>query len=497
MKQQTFFGEPLPTMSPRPGRRSDLSSASRSGLGLHLAYPMSQLRPAPYNPRQISSEATSKLARSLADLGILVPLISTRGGTIVAGHQRHSALLRLGVNKAPVFVVDDLDHEDEVRFNQIHNGADTEVSSARVDLPANPAVGEFFDVPPDSVRCSLPQPGASQRNLICRLIARHGPFGAVVVDSDGAIIRGTDYAVSCRIMRAPVRVMVAGDPLRAAEALGASYGEFCYESIPRAAWVQTFAQIKRMRGGGSRATSPAYQMVAGMVEREAEDDDGRAIEWSDVLDFGAGQGDAASRYGADQWEPYRRARGTDRLDVEATEQMAMALCERLHDSGRYGVVIVDYVLNSVQTQAEHDAVILAAKSLCRVGGLIVLSGRRMEFVDKLRERYAKRAGRSIGRCIEFPDRLGFTALWRKGAWFFQRFHRVDELRSIARAFFDDNSPELRLREAEWLMVCRSNGAVDDGAVESEFSMAWQDGGRMPYGRQVAEAVARAAEKERA
>src|SRR5437016_1243281 len=72
--------------------------------------PLSELTPAPYNPRQpLSSKDRRyrKLKRSLERFGLVEPLIwNRRTGYVVGGHQRLQILRDLGHAEAPVSVVD-------------------------------------------------------------------------------------------------------------------------------------------------------------------------------------------------------------------------------------------------------------------------------------------------------------------------------------------------------------------------------------------------------
>lgn len=78
---------------------------------------LSDLDPAPYNPRKISKRAFRGLGSSIDTLGMLEPIIwNERSGQIVGGHQRYRALLDMGETETDVVVVD-LDGHDEVALN--------------------------------------------------------------------------------------------------------------------------------------------------------------------------------------------------------------------------------------------------------------------------------------------------------------------------------------------------------------------------------------------
>lgn len=93
--------------------------------------PLSSLKPAPYNPRKIDSEAMTALQESLSRFGYVEPLVwNKRSGYVVGGHQRLKALKREKRTAVPVVVVD----LDEVAERQLN-----------VALNNHHAAGQFDD----------------------------------------------------------------------------------------------------------------------------------------------------------------------------------------------------------------------------------------------------------------------------------------------------------------------------------------------------------------
>ena len=69
--------------------------------------PIEQLRPDPFNPRQIDDEVLEDLTRSIHGFGNVEPIHALReNGQIVAGHQRFVAARRLGHATVPVIWLD-------------------------------------------------------------------------------------------------------------------------------------------------------------------------------------------------------------------------------------------------------------------------------------------------------------------------------------------------------------------------------------------------------
>ena len=93
------------------------------------AMPISQLRPAPYNPRKElspTSPAYRKLRASLVSFGLVEPLVwNETSGVVVGGHLRLRILAELGVTEVPVSVVR-LSPEKERALNIVLNNQDAQ-----------------------------------------------------------------------------------------------------------------------------------------------------------------------------------------------------------------------------------------------------------------------------------------------------------------------------------------------------------------------------------
>lgn len=68
---------------------------------------LSALKPYENNPRN-NEQAVDKVAASITQFGFKVPIIIDRENTIVAGHTRYLAAQKLGMEKVPCIVADDL-----------------------------------------------------------------------------------------------------------------------------------------------------------------------------------------------------------------------------------------------------------------------------------------------------------------------------------------------------------------------------------------------------
>jgi len=78
---------------------------------------VSELKPAPYNPREISDEALAGLRQSLERFGMVdLLVVNRRNMRIISGHQRYKILQEAGVEKVTVIMVD-VDEIAEMAMN--------------------------------------------------------------------------------------------------------------------------------------------------------------------------------------------------------------------------------------------------------------------------------------------------------------------------------------------------------------------------------------------
>lgn len=101
---------------------------------------LSELNPAPYNPRKISSDALGRLTKSLHELGNLQPITwNAKTGNIVGGHQRLKCYQALGKDEVEVWAVW-LDEAQEKAANIALNKL-----SGEFDLPSLKDILEELD----------------------------------------------------------------------------------------------------------------------------------------------------------------------------------------------------------------------------------------------------------------------------------------------------------------------------------------------------------------
>lgn len=437
---------------------------------LHLNYDITHLRGAEYNPRHIDDEDLKRLAESIRTLGLVKPLI-VRGDVLVAGHQRTKALHLLGVTHVTVYVLPfKTTVYDEIRFNQLHNGTDMDSGDEECRITGLAGLSGFVQVGADQITGNLRGRMAYVRKNIADLILKYGSWGGCVATESGEVIHCAQYALAALATRHNLTVYVVPDGKKDAYQgfLNRKYGHFDYGHLKRTTYIQTYAQQMRLRNGKRRST--LYEKLVIPSIRKAQ----RGI------DFGAGQGDYAKMlrnlgYDLHDVELFRRHGGNNTLDLGAIHGMIDKMILDLKTHGPYDYVVCDSVLNSVDTLEAEKSVLAMVKGLCRPGGTVFISGRSPEeFQYALR---ATKAGSSQSR-LAFIDDNGFSAQYRKGHWFYQKFHTREEVEGLCRTL------GMTIRAANfpgntWYLMARNDSAFDEAglrkAVEYEFELPLPNG----------------------
>lgn len=400
-------------------------------MPFHERFDLSTLRGAEYNPRKVDDSDLVALCESLAELGVVKPLIASNTGTLVAGHQRSQALRSLGVTHAPVFILDsDVTTYEEVQFNQLHNGTDMDEPETLALFEGPPREpGRFHEIPPEWLDADFRAPGAPLRSYIARLVSSHGPWGACVMTTDGEIIHAHNYALGCAMTAHPVRAYVipAEERERYLRRLSREYGRFSYDHIERRSYIQSTAQIPRLssvaKGGRGMKRSTLYERHALPFLK--------ANPRASLLDFGCGCGDYVKHlrregYNVLGFDPWHRAdRGgitpNKKLAVSKIHMMVDRISRWMRVNGLFDVVLADAVINSVDSIEARDALVMSLASLVKPDGLVMFGGRSRSYQDKLtRSGKFINKGQTVQR-MRFLDADGFSAVYRRGSWFFQYF----------------------------------------------------------------------------
>lgn len=362
---------------------------------------ISELSPAAYNPRKLADDAQENLKKSLSTLGIIKAIVIRKDDKrILAGHQRTKTMKLLGITECPAFQLENVSEYDEVRFNQLHNFTEVEITEnqplLRVNVPKG-TVG-FVEVAPRDIKMVNKGGEASKVVMLTELISKYGQFANAVCDAEGNIIISSVYAKTIKLLHKPLLVYVLPEGLAEAAKFYFSkqYGAFNYDHIKRNTYIQSEAQILR---NPEETTEKVYkstlysQLVIPFIEGKKH---------LRILDFGAGLKGyykmlKGQGYDIDAIEFfYVENLMRDKIFTEQVERDCKEICNHLKKRGFYDVVICDSVLNSVDSLQAEKSVLRTLSALCKRGvqsfgaeyPSMVSSGEALSRTRKLRDRAA-------------------------------------------------------------------------------------------------------------
>jgi len=97
----------------------------------------SKLKPATYNPRQISTKQYKDLSKSIATFGLVDPIIVNKDYTVIGGHQRLKVLNEMQTDTIPCVVLDlskEKERELNVRLNKNTGDFDIDILANEFDI---------------------------------------------------------------------------------------------------------------------------------------------------------------------------------------------------------------------------------------------------------------------------------------------------------------------------------------------------------------------------
>ena len=398
------------------------------------------LNPADYNPRLLTDDAQENLKRSLTELGVIKPIIIRRSDNrIMAGHQRTKTMKLLGYTHVPAFVLDNVNSTDEVRFNQLHNIAECELSEVQPDiqviLPDGSKPG--FQIIPNKDIIMQEKGGNNSRVVdLTKMILRYGQFANSICDSTGKVLISTVYAKTVKIlgMDLLVYVLPKGKEQTAIDYFSKEYGVFEYSHLDRKTYIQSFAQKMRLREKNGKLCGHTHstlyeKLVIPFITKDMR-----------ILDFGAGQKDYAiflkkRGYNIDAIEFFHRKDNIDAIDEKEIRRDCADICNTLATYGLYDVVVCDSVLNSVNSLDDEKNVLLSLSALCKPGGIIFWSGIPLAFALRTSDRKNTKDYRSK---VVFLDKNNFTANYRFGEWYFQHYHSLEDVSRLNKAYIGES-----------------------------------------------------------
>lgn len=393
-----------------------------------IDFVIDEIRPASYNPRRLPKESFVELQNSLRELGQMKPvLIRESNKTILAGHQRTKVMKSMGWNNCWGFALSDISIQDEVRFNQLHNLCEFEISpkAPKVRINSNIRYGISI-VQPSDIEIVERGDCPVYTNNLYKMIARYGNFGMPIVDSDNNVIVSSAYAFSTKLCNVPTYVLKVNTDKanRAVEYFAKDYGQFYYDALKKNTYIQGLAQMHREANDSLRSVlycKCVHPYLATINKKNTR-----------LLDFGAGEYYHAKELEKAGWDidyvdPYHKE-GFD-IQVGDNKRRFLNICQNLKNKGLYDIVICDSVLNSVDSVKAWNDVVNTCIALLRPNGHLFISGRRIESAIRENNHHTKRRKQDT---MYFLDGDGFTAQYRSSNFFYQKFDKQEEIFEIAK-----------------------------------------------------------------
>lgn len=429
---------------------------------------IADIRGAEYNPRFLSDESFQMLRQSIRELGIIKPiLVREENHVIIAGHQRTKAMTAEGITETPAYVLRNLNYADEVRFNQLHNACEVEVSpkapKMRLAGPLTP--GAFRRVANRDIIIEELGDMNAMCNILAKLLIKYGDFGCPICTPDGRVRISAAYAWAAKVTGHDIDALCLDERsmARAVNYLSRQYGVFSYDMLEKKTYQQRYAQKKRLRDGrkGEANSNRSF-----LYEKYALPFIHGLPKTTRILDFGAGQKDYAFRlmregYDVIAVEPYYQRPGSNDIDVAGNIGDFKRVAAAIERRGLFDVVVCDSVLNSVDSKEAEQAVIHSVIGLCRPGGMVFISGRSFEKEGK---RIATKVVRVEDSLVKFYDKDNFSGIFRNGEWFYQKFHTDADVRAIAALI--SRAPAIHYNaQAFQIAACRDQHIDEEKIIE--------------------------------
>lgn len=407
-------------------------------------FPISDLRPADYNPRLIDEDSFKMLRESIKTFGIIKPVLLNQNGTLVAGHQRIKACIANGIKQVPALRLNQLAFKDEARLNLYHNSIET--SQSKVKISGEIQTGYQF-VSHSQIEIVERQNPTIIKD-ICKLILKFGEWGSLIVSSDGNVLFNSDYAVASKTLRKDLLIYVLPREIEAQiiPFLSREYGVYFSENLNHANPNQTKCQMHRLREGekGKKNSSTCYEtLVIPAISKEQRG-----------LDFGEGFGDYRRKlqsegYQIIGYEPFKKEIGSTEMAMPRIIASIARLAENISQTGLFDYVVLDSVINSVKNLDFEHYVLQTCACLLRSDGKFYMSTRKLG--DKRRNKYVD-TQRSRG--VEFLDKDNFSVTFRDGLWTSQRFHTEESLHETLSRYFAEVEVSVYFkRENQLRAVC--------------------------------------------
>ena len=115
------------------------------------------------------------------------------------------------------------------------------------------------------------------------------------------------------------------------------------------------------------------------------------------------------------------------VNIDRANREIDSLIHHLSNKGLFDFIVLDSVLNSVDSLEAEQSVMGTCNALLKDGGTLFFSGRTLK-AAKTYDRQKKVS--SDKNSIYFLDKDGFSATFRNGNFYYQKFHDDDQIKKL-------------------------------------------------------------------
>lgn len=383
------------------------------------------IKGADYNPRIITDDKIDELAESIKELGFILPILVNRSNNIIiAGHQRTKTARKLGIESVPAFFINNMTVSDEINFNQIHNGSEYKLIKAS-DIKGNYEKEKYIQINPEDLIVYKEYINMSVVNSLCLIINKYGNV-FLSIACKNKILFQNEYAYACKVLNIKCNAYICNDEKfeKVKNYFSKQYGEYYYDNIKKTTFVQGLAQLNRTVDKNSkkeRRRSILYEDLVFPFLKENKVDT--------ILDFGCGKGayiNFLSRKGYNAYGVEFYNNNKKSIDVVKGNKQIDELIKYINNRKDFDLVICDSVLNSVDSMKAQlsvmDCLNLFTKEDCFISGITLKKAQQLNVSN---------TNRRVTSKLRFFDKNNFTASFRNGKWYYQKYHTKQDVYKLA------------------------------------------------------------------
>lgn len=428
---------------------------------------INKIKPAEYNPRLLNEKEKKDLENSIEKLGLILPiLVNKKNNIIIAGHQRTKCSKNIGIKKIPVIYINDLVIGDEIKFNQLHNAIDLSENNC-CELKKEYQKEKFLLIDNKDFKIINGNPKSTKE--ICKLILKYGNCLSSVICKN-KVIYGNEYVKACSLLNIPVNAYICEDEKFEDVNLffNKTYGKYFYDNLKKDTYVQGLAQMfrktEKVKNKEDRQNaSKLYETLVLPYLKENE--------INSILDFGCGKGAYINKLKKDYNAIGVEFYNNNRVGINITKgnNQINELIEFLKDKKTFDIVVCDSVLNSVDS-------VDAEENVMRILNLfsektLFISGRNLDVVKN--RTFGNYDGDNKNNYFYYLDDNNFTANYRQGKWYYQKFHNKEQVKKLLKKFGFKIVKQSFIGSSWQVMAEKINNLSDDEykkGIDFEFNL---------------------------